>query len=280
MDLESFFERQLAVWPLAKKNFDALADVKVREFMIGNFPFRAQFNPGRMISTGAKMDAATIKVRKCFLCKENTPPEQIPVAVTGITGREYRLLVNPYPIFRRHLTIPAMDHTPQLILDRFPDMLDFALKLEGFTVFYNGPKCGATAPDHMHFQAGSRGLMPVENHLDAIRDVTPSAVVIESNTIGAAYDEFRDLYASLPLKEGGTEPMMNILAWHEDGLFTTVVYPRKEHRPKCYFAEGEGQYLISPGSVDLGGVFIVPRETDFNRLTAEKICSILNEVML
>ncbi|MCI2083106.1 MAG: DUF4922 domain-containing protein [Bacteroidales bacterium] len=283
-DVDGFFERQLATWPLARKNFDALKYVRVREFMIGGFPFRVQFNPGRMISTGARMDAATIKVRKCFLCRENTPPEQTPLHVKGITGREYRFLVNPYPIFSRHLTIPAMEHTPQRILERFPDMLGFASDLDGYTIFYNGPKCGATAPDHMHFQVGNRGLMPVEDHLDSLHDVIPSAVIIESGTIGAAEEEFRKLYDSLPVKDGEVEPMMNILAWQKsDGVstrFIIVVYPRREHRPKCYYADGDSQLLISPGSVDLGGLFIVPRERDFDRLTPENIREILNEVML
>jgi hypothetical protein len=283
-DADRFIESQLETWPLARKNFEALKDVRIREFLLGRFPFRAQFNPGRMISTGAKMDAATIRVRKCFLCKENTPPEQTPVTVTAYTGREYRYLVNPYPIFRRHLTIPAMEHEPQMIFDRFPDMLFFAMQLPGYTVFYNGPECGATAPDHMHFQAGNRGLMPVEDHLDTLHDALPSAVVIESNSIDAAEAEFRDIYRELPMRPDETEPMLNILAWYdakgEEPHFTTVVFPRKEHRPKRYYAADDTQLLISPGSVDLGGVFIVPREEDFNRLTAKDIQDILNEVMI
>ncbi|MDR0540860.1 MAG: DUF4922 domain-containing protein, partial [Dysgonamonadaceae bacterium] len=228
-----------------------------------------QFNPARIISSAAKVDTKSISERKCFLCADNRPPEQKSVPFKG----QYSILINPYPIFPRHLTIPALEHTPQLIASRFGDMLDLAQQLDDYIVFYNGPKCGASAPDHFHFQAGNKGFLPIESDRN-----WENVIRIESENKQEILDLFQQIYDSLPLQPDDTEPMMNILTWYENGKWITCLFPRKKHRPACYYAEGDANLLISPASVDMGGVFITSLEKDFEKITAEDIARILDEV--
>jgi ATP adenylyltransferase/5',5'''-P-1,P-4-tetraphosphate phosphorylase II len=228
-----------------------------------------QFNPARIASSAAKVDPQSIRERKCFLCSDNRPPEQ-----KGVPFKEqYTILINPYPIFPRHLTIPALAHTPQRIASRFDDMLDLAQQLDDYAVFYNGPKSGASAPDHFHFQAGNKGFLPIENDRN-----WGNAIRIESENKQEMLNRFRQIYDNLPLQPDDDEPMLNLLTWFENGKWATYFFPRKKHRPACYFAEGGDNLLISPASVDLGGVFITPLEKDFEKITAEDIAGILNEV--
>lgn len=283
---------QLATWETARANYAALAGVRVKELDIDGTPYKVQFNPARIVSSAARVDAKSISERKCFLCPGNLPPEQ-----KGIPfGGHYRILVNPFPIFPRHLTIPDTEHVPQRIASRFPDMLDLARLLTDYTVFYNGPHCGASAPDHAHFQAGNKGFLPIEKTwrtqvagkvtgygqaiLWLLDDAPRTTLVIESAEKENAEKLFSLLYRSLPVKPGEEEPMMNVLARYEAGRWTVFVFPRRKHRPDCYNAEGEANLLISPASVDLGGVFITPVEKDFRKITAEDVKRILGEVCL
>ena len=283
---------QLATWETARANYAALASVRVKELDVDGTPYKVQFNPARIVSSAARVDAKSISERKCFLCPGNLPPEQ-----KGIPfGGHYRILVNPFPIFPRHLTIPDTEHVPQRIASRFPDMLDLARLLTDYTVFYNGPHCGASAPDHAHFQAGNKGFLPIEKTwrtqvagkvtgygqavLWQLDDAPRTTLVIESAEKEDAEKLFSLLYRSLPVKPGEEEPMMNVLARYEAGHWTVFVFPRRKHRPDCYYAEGEANLLISPASVDLGGVFITPVEKDFRKITAEDVKRILGEVCL
>jgi hypothetical protein len=230
-----------------------------------------QFNPARIASSAAKVDPQSIRERKCFLCSDNRPSEQ-----KGVPFKEqYTILINPYPIFPRHLTIPALAHTPQRIAFRFDDMLDLAQQLDDYIVFYNGPKCGASAPDHFHFQAGNKGFLPIENDRN-----WPNAVRIESKNKQEMLDRFQQTFDNLPLQADDTEPMLNILTWYENGTWTTYLFPRKKHRPACYFAEDDANLLISPAAVDMGGVFITPLEKDFEKIAAEDVAEILYQVNL
>ncbi|MFA5325171.1 MAG: DUF4922 domain-containing protein [Bacteroidales bacterium] len=276
--LRELFSSQLEDWQQARDNYRALGGVKVKNYILDGFPVKVQFNPARIVSSAAKVDNKSISERKCFLCGENRPPVQQGLEFDGVSGTKYIVLINPFPIFPRHLTIPDIEHTRQQIKGRFSDMLKLALELPDYIVFYNGPKCGASAPDHMHFQAGSRGLLTIEKNLDKVNKFAKSAIVIKSNTIGAALEEFEEIYNVLPVKEGEWEPMLNILAWYEE-MWKIVVFPRKSHRPSCFFAEGEDNILISPASVDLGGVFITPLEKDFNKINEEDIKKILEEIL-
>ena len=267
--VNQLFAEQVPNWELARKNYKELELVKEKTLLVDGQEYIVQFNPERLRSTAANVDAQSIKERKCFLCTENRPPEQI-----GIPFKEnYLILVNPYPIFPRHLTIILKEHEPQLIASRFEDMLDLAQLLDDFIVFYNGPKCGASAPDHFHFQAGNKGFLPIENY-----DNWRNSIRIESGNKQEVIDRFRQVYDKMEQKSEDDEPKMNILAWYESAKWIVCVFPRKKHRPSCFCAEGEGNLLINPASVELGGVFITPLEKDFNKITADDIAGILHEV--
>lgn len=267
--VRQLFEEQLADWELAKNNYRALEQVETKTFTVDGHEYNVQFNPARIASSAANVDTQSVLERKCFLCAANRPAGQ-----KGILFNErYVLLVNPYPIFPLHLTIPALEHTPQRIASRLDDMLSLAQQLDDYIIFYNGPECGASAPDHFHFQAGSKGFLPIEN--DRNRN---GVIRIETSDSKDAAARFRKLYEQLELKPGGGEPMMNILTWYEKNQWVICIFSRKKHRPSCYFAEGEANRLISPASVDMGGVFITPLEKDFRKITAEDIAAILNEI--
>ena len=283
---------QLTTWETARNNYAALSSVQVKELNVNGIPYKVQFNPARIVSSGAKVDAKSIQERKCFLC-----PANLPSAQKGIPfGGHYNILVNPFPIFPRHLTIPEMEHVDQRIAIRFGDMLDLAQALSEYTLFYNGPRCGASAPDHAHFQAGNRGFMPIEKDwqtqvagkvadygkatLFYLNDAPRTTLVIESAEKETAIELFNIIYRSLPVKPGEEEPMMNVLAMYEEGRWIVFIFPRALHRPACYTAQGEANLLSSPASVDLGGVFITPVEKDFVKITAEDVAQILSEVCL
>jgi ATP adenylyltransferase/5',5'''-P-1,P-4-tetraphosphate phosphorylase II len=267
--VKALFEEQLSTWELAKKNYAALSRMKMKTFEIAHCEYRVQFNPERITSSSAKVDVPSIRERKCFLCLNHLPPEQ-----KGISFNDrYTILVNPYPIFPQHLTIPEISHTPQRILPHLEDMFDLSKQLDDYILFYNGPGCGASAPDHFHFQAGNKGFLPVEKDR-AIR----CPHVIESDDKKEAVKRFHEIYRSLELKPGEDEPMINVLTWFDRGYWIVCVFPRKKHRPSCYFAEGNENLLISPASVDMGGVLVVPLEKDFRKITAKEIKTILQEV--
>lgn len=286
IDAAAFITAQRAEWPLAARNFDALDGVEVRSIAMPGMDIKVQFNPARIVSSGAKVDARSLAERPCFLCDKNRPAEQ-----RGIDWRGYTVLVNPFPIFPRHLTIPAVGHTPQRIQGRVADMLALAAELPGYTVFYNGPRCGASAPDHMHFQAGNSDFLPIWQALDAapLRTVADDGAgtrlsvctalpvnvfVVDAATPEAGERMFDRLYRVLP--EGEEEPMMNLLAAGS----RLVVVPRKRHRPSFYGTEGEGCMLLSPASVDMGGAFITPRREDFDRLDAQLLARVFDELCL
>ena len=290
--IDAFIAAQLAEWPLAASNFKALENVEVKEIDMPGMTMKVQFNPARIVSSGAKVDAASLKARKCFLCEANRPTEQ-----RGMEwGGHYTILINPFPIFPRHLTIPDNSHTDQRIKGRIADMVRLATELEGYTVFYNGPKCGASAPDHMHFQAGNSDFLTigdaVENAVLKTVTDTDGAVlsvasglplnmfVIDSTSAESAEKVFDKLYAALPLNEGDTEPMMNILCYATAAGVRTLVIPRKKHRPSFYGTEGSECMLLSPASVDMGGVFITPRREDFERIDLDIIRRVFDELCL
>jgi ATP adenylyltransferase/5',5'''-P-1,P-4-tetraphosphate phosphorylase II len=267
--INQLFDEQLLNWKLVQDNYQALELVKTKTLFVDGREYKVQYNPARIVSSAAKVDAQSIKERKCFLCAENQPPEQ-----KGIPFNErYTILINPYPIFPHHLTIPSIEHTTQRIALRFCDMLDLAQQLDNYAIFYNGPKCGASAPDHFHFQAGNKGFLPIEKNRRVY-----NAINIESDNKEKLLDRFRQIYDAMKQKTEEDEPMMNILVWYEFAQWIVCIFPRKKHRPACYNAEGEANLLISPAAVDLGGVFITPLEKDFFKITAKDIIQILKEI--
>lgn len=292
--VKDLFEGQFREWKLAYDNYSQLDNIRVRNVSFPGFDISVQFNPGRIISSAAKVDARSIEARPCFLCEQNRPPEQ-----RGIPfGNGYIILINPFPIFRRHLTIVNKCHTPQRIAGNMGAMLTLAKSLPDFILFYNGPQCGASAPDHLHFQAGNRGFLHIEKDEDnasLCRRVAKSGdtemwlwsgygrgiMTLKGSdpvALNAAFVRFYERFAHT--QPDRPEPMLNVLASHSDGRWTIHIVPRSVHRPACYFAEGENRILLSPASVDIGGVFITPREEDFMKITARDIIAILGEVCL
>ena len=301
-ELQSLLKRQLAGWPEAARRYRDLREVQTKEITIGGMPVRVQYNPARAVSTLARTDAASIAARPCFLCRGNRPRQQEALPFEGCDGRRYEVLVNPFPIFPEHYTVPAVEHTPQRIAGRFPDMLRLADAFPDMVVFYNGPESGASAPDHFHFQMGCRGFLPVETHFDRLKPVTVmrpgrASIAVTSGYISglpvitapdgtSATAAFLRVLRSLPVSPATGEPQLNILCWKEtsaDGgpgaSFRIIVIPRKAHRPSCYFAPEDRAVRISPASVDLGGVFIVPVEADFRRVNAQALRDIIEETV-
>lgn len=291
-DVENLINEQLQQWPAAADNYAALADVKVKEFDVDGMHFKVQFNPARAVSSGAKVDAASIKARKCFLCAENRPDVQRGIA----WGDDYTILLNPFPIFPRHLTIPCNSHVPQACEGSIADMLRLARELEGYTVFYNGPRCGASAPDHFHFQAGNSDFLPLARNLDGAEmkqlrtDGTSVLSLVDSlpikmfviDSVSPVDGEimFTSLLRALPVVEGDYEPMLNLLAYAVGDGTRLVVVPRRRHRPSFYGTEGADCMMLSPASVDMGGVFITPRLQDFELLDSDTVRRVIAELCL
>ena len=289
--VEKLIEQQLVVWQTPRDNYAALQNVEVKEFKVKRSTIKVQFNPARIVSSAAKVDNKSLKERKCFLCAANRPAVQ-----RGLEWGDYTVLINPFPIFPRHLTIPDNNHVDQRIDGRIADMMQLARALEGYTLFYNGPKCGASAPDHMHFQAGNSGFMPVEDDvvtaektqvategsakMSLVDGLSHSCFLIEADTVVDGAALFKRLYDCLDIPEGEAEPMLNVLCRFVGNGWHVLVFPRKKHRPDCYFEEGDENILISPASVDMGGVFITPLEKDFEKITADDIAQILSECCL
>jgi len=290
--VDSLFESQLNDWELARANIKGLQNVRVKPLAFEGFEILLQFNPERIISSSAKVDPQSISARPCFLCENNRPPEQ-----QGIRYRDnFILLVNPYPVFPGHLTIPTLQHEPQRILSKFIRMLEIARDLPQYTIIYNGPQCGASAPDHFHFQAVRKGHMPVEaDFLMNIKCVfnyekhgigiytwdnyLRRMITLRGQSISKLESLFNTIYALLThVIPSDGEPMMNILAGYNQDHFVIHLIPRKLHRPDRYFAQGERQLLLSPASIDLGGVLIIPREEDFLKITTDDISDIFQQV--
>ena len=283
--LDRFFESQLREWQLARNNHEALAHVWCHELVSTktSTPLRVQYNPARMVSTGANIDKASIAARPCFLCAMNRPKEQSSLDLND----DFEWLVNPFPILPHHFTIAAKEHRPQRILDGYDAMIRATQVLpEGYIVFYNGPKCGASAPDHLHLQAGiGRGIPLVEYVLtlpeadeQACQAIAPFGYMAYLIRDAEERTTFDRLYAMLPLMEGEYEPRMNVVALRRGEQVSLIVIPRLQHRPHCYSAEGDSRYLISPGALDMCGLIVTPRAEDYERLTAAKATEILCEV--
>ena len=287
--ISRFFNRQLEVWTDARHRFRDLKHVETRQF---SDQLKLQWNPARIVSTGAKIDKKTLGERPCFLCDKNRPKEQMSKQI----DEKFHLLVNPFPILPVHFTIPARKHQPQLIYKNYGEIHRFISLHSDLMVFYNGPKCGASAPDHLHFQAGTNGILPLqtnwqrlsrnltdiislndEEKISVVSDFIVPAFVIISKSAESDEALFRRLYKAMPQRGDETEPMMNIISWRKGEEFISVVIPREKHRPEAYFAEGDAQFVVSPGALDMSGLIITPREEDFRKLTEEKALSLLQE---
>ena len=290
--LDRYFDRQLKVWDDARRRYRQLAGVETRFLTTETITLRAQHNPARIVSTGAAVSKKAISERPCFLCEPQRPQEQMHKTI----DTRYELLVNPYPILPMHFTIPTRRHQPQAIRPMYGEMLRLAAAYPQLTVFYNGPRCGASAPDHAHLQAGATRQLPIQaewqrlsrsattlNKLGddaqicAIDDYPAAALAVKSKTAAASEQLFKALYKCMNIAPGDTEPMMNIVAWRQADEIITVVFPRAKHRPDCYYKEDDAQLLVSPGALDMAGLIITPRREDFMKLTPAMATGILQE---
>lgn len=290
-DIDTFIEDQLRIWPLAKNNYDALSKVERRQVSLNGYDFHVQYNPARKISTGAKIDKELINNRKCFLCKDNRPEEQLIINILP----EWEMLVNPYPILPVHFTIVAKEHKPQKSVPH--DIVEIACKLPGLVVFFNGAKAGASAPDHLHLQAVLKDELPLiklveKVHPESISAVLPSDALLPgfpffffTGVVEPAESGLKSLVAGLNI--GGSESgdrlddhaLVNTFFWIGDGgKLRFIAIPRRAHRPDCYSSEDGKGRMISPGSIDMAGLIIAPRENDYKELSNEEILKIYNDV--
>ena len=303
--LDRFFDRQLQLWDDARTRYRQLSHVLTRELSVGTMTMRVQFNPARIVSTGATISKEAVSRRPCFLCRDNRPAGQM----TKTIDSDYELLVNPFPILPMHFTVPMLKHQPQSIRPMFGEMLKLLGHYPQLTVFYNGPRCGASAPDHAHLQAGEGGELPLvrewprlsrnltvvaqptDDALLAVVDDYPcAALVIRSREAKTSQQLFSLLYQVMDKISDNTdghksdvdsgEPMMNIVSWMADGDYVSVVFPRAKHRPDCYSADGDAQLVVSPGALDMSGLFITPRQQDFERISADQALAIMQECAL
>lgn len=292
------FNSQMNSWEFIRKNYEALENVRTKDFWYEGFKIKVQFNPERIKSTTAKVDAESVADRKCFLCINNLPEEQKGIPIL----EKYFLLCNPFPVFPQHFTVSSLEHQPQRIFDKFSDIFELAKLLSpSYTLVYNGPECGASAPDHLHFQAGTKLFMPIEHDIQQLKndycifviekdtisvslidDKLRKIVLLESSDKAELENTFHKIITLLKaLSFGKIEPMMNLVCkYDKESGWSVTIFLRSKHRPESFFAEGSEKILVSPAGIDLGGVLVIPSEKDFNKLNKEQISSIFKEVSL
>lgn len=270
IDINKFIKEQLGNWQEVRQRFDELKNIRMRDIAVWcGSPYQLTLNPARVRSTAAKVDASAIAARPCFLCDKNRPAEQMSLSCHGMN-----ILLNPFPIFHNHLTIVSQQHEPQSIAGRGALMAILALEMPGYTVFYNGPRCGASAPDHFHFQAAPAADLSLRNEY-------PFATSQFTTTVAEATATLDECMAQMPRSgwvSSDEEPPVNILCSAVDAHSVRfVVIPRRAHRPSIY-GTGEGQVLMSPASADLAGRLVTVRQEDFDSLTPEKLAQIFAEI--
>ena len=295
----ALIEQQRATWPLLAEGIAALAEVETKRVAVAESEVVIQHNPRRIRSTAAAVDKGSIEKRPCFLCAENLPPEEKGLAY----GEEIGIFCNPFPVLNQHLTIAHRRHVEQTIAGNFELLMGLAADLApDYFALYNGPKCGASAPDHLHFQACSRDVLPIAQDLLAEMAADPahcgiceamprdqfelftmagwgrSVIVLRGSNLEEMARWFYRIIDELPRADGDTEPMMNIVCTYERGTFTTFLFPRTKHRPASFFAEGDERLIVSPGAIDMAGVIVTPRHEDFARLDGARVEAIFAEV--
>ena len=291
--ISDMFSRELASHGRAFVNYQALSGVEVKDMTIDGFPAKLFFNPARVRSVMADVSPEALQKRACFLCPDGVEEHQLTYNWDSPTGHTYYIRVNPFPIFSPHFTVSSSVHERQELLPHLESMLHLAKELPEMTIFYNGPMCGASAPDHMHFQAVPRHSLPIEDyfatnyanailvqevdlqdHLAAVKRVLSLGTIPEeasqtgSLTAGASHAE-------------EYEPRWNIVSWYEPASspkFNTIIFFRKESRPQCFFAPEEERILFSPATVEMGGIGIVANRESFDRITPEVLRSMIQEV--
>lgn len=298
-ELTKFIMDQLSVWPLAAANFRALKSVSVKDVELGGLLCRVQFNPCRIASSTADTSPEAIAARPCFLCSATRPAEQFHLKFSGRKHREYNIQVNPYPIFPNHLVIVRSEHIPQAIWHHLPDMMSFSLRYPAYTVFYNGPRSGASAPDHLHFQACPRNMLPLETAIDRFLDepgdpvatnkdaslyhytgYTRGVFALKAKTGKSMAKLFYRLLCCFSAEEQTEEPRFNLYTWYAAGEYRTAVIFRVSERSHHYYAKGQDHLTMSPGAADMAGFFIAPKAEDFDKVDARLLAEMLDEVTI
>lgn len=298
-ELQKFIKDQLSVWPFAARNFRALKKASVKRLEVNGLQCVVQCNPERVMSSTADTSPEAIAARPCFLCEENRPKEQFHLKFEGRKGRTYNIQINPYPIFPGHLVIVRDSHLPQAIWHHLPDMLDFVAKYEDYIVFYNGPSSGASAPDHLHFQAVPRHLLPLEEAVDAYLDapgeclatvkdaslyrcdiLTEGVFALKASTSKSLTKLFYRLLDCTDKPDGEIEPRFNLFVYVKDGEYRAFVTLRRRKRSHHFTSEGEDHLTISPGAADMAGFFVAPFREDFDKVTSGALEEMLSEVSI
>ena len=300
---KAFFNMQINEWEFARKNYETLKELKVKEFNFPDASVVVQFNPHRVGSTLALVDEKSIANRKCFLCDANLHPEQKGIELT----KNYTLLVNPFPIIPVHFTAKFNKHHPQKISDNFIEILNGAEALgENYFLLYNGPEAGASVPEHRHFQGGTKKHFPLINFIGNIlagkkTEKGLPKIDEEKNIEGATLYSVRDTLRRILVIKGkdkeaieklffivfgvmtnlfpsAKETKLNLVSTMQNGEHLLFIFPRKAHRPKCFYAEGEERLLVSPATLDFGGVVVLPRKEDFEKITQSDVEQIFSDV--
>jgi hypothetical protein len=277
-EIEDLFKRQTRAWPQLAQGLEGLARAKTRRVLLDRFDIFVRHIPHRMSSTTASVDWQSVVKRPCFLCTENLPPEEEGVQF----GDDFTIYCNPFPIVEQHLTITHRQHRLQRIAGQFGNMLDLAAALRGYFLIYNGPECGASAPDHLHFQAGSRGSLPIAKQttgqIGDAANYARNVFVFHGPDRSALIDRIDQAIELLVEITGKlAEPLINLMVLYEKGEWFTYLFPRAKHRPQVFYT---GELTVSPASIDLCGIFVVPRARDFERITGDAIEAIFREVIL
>ena len=290
---KELYKEQLKDWTMFAENRKGLNNAKLKTFNFDDFDINIQYNPKRIISSAAKLDKKSIQERKCFLCKANRPDIQTEV----LWGDNYEILVNPFPIFKEHFTISNVAHIDQQIETEFINFISLSKDLPETVIFYNAPKCGASAPDHLHFQAGNLGFLPIEKEwktiktkygkniegygeieVTAVDDTLRRYIVLEGENKEVLNDVFQKIHQYSKELEKGEAPMLNLLSYFVEGKHRVFIFIRSLHRPWQFFAEGDDNILFSPASVDMGGTLIFPLEKDFEKITKEDIKDVFQQI--
>lgn len=298
-EIDKFIRDQLSVWPLAATNFRLIKTAEEKQFSVNGQKVMAQLNPCRIVSSTAEIDPGTIAARECFLCPDKRPKEQFHLKYEGKKGRNYNIQINPYPIFRNHLVIARDEHLPQTIWHHFPDMLLFSRLYSDFTVYYNGPVSGASAPDHLHFQACPKNQLPLQRSIDNFLDAPGEPLTSMQDASLYKYQGYtRGIYAlkastqksmakltyrlleCSPRWAGEDEPRFNLYCWYKGGEFRTIVVLRSQYRSHHYSSTGDDHLTMSPGATEMAGYFVVPKPEDFARINSHLLTEMIDEVSI
>jgi hypothetical protein len=296
----ALIDQQYDAWPLFREGRDAFEQIETKRVRVGESEVVIQHNPRRILSTAASVDKPSIESRRCFLCPENLPAEE-----NGIAYGEYVILCNPFPVLDRHLSIVHREHIPQQIDGNVEVLLALARDLgSSYFVLYNGPECGASAPDHLHFQACSRELLPIEENLFEDEPVMSEDCAYCEETARNTFELFTlgGCGRSIVVSRGGSseevahwvyeviselaqqtdrqEPLINIVCTYDPKMWTVYLFPRAKHRPASFFAEGEARLVVSPGAIDMAGVVVVPEHEHFAKIDGPLVASIFSEVSM